>query len=203
MGNALFQSTVLLFALLAQSGCTVIIRPTISPSEFLNNGEKLSCTVALYVLDEFREYSSKHADVGDLKQWHLELGPVATDALRCALESRFKNVTVHVNRPQFPLASPAPSLVVVPAFDKVKAAFPVVFKFENYRVVVTMTIRVYDEVGKELQAVTLTGKGKKAGAIGSGSPGHAALPEACRQAIMEIVDQAAEVTAKLSVTRPI
>lgn len=198
MSSLRSRSTLFLFVVLTQGGCTAIIRPTISPSEFFINEKKLLPDVALYVPDGFREYSSKHTDVGDLKQWQLEVGPPATDALRYALESRFENVTVHASQPHFPLSSPGPSLVVVPAFDSVKAAFPVAFKFEVYRVALTMTIRVYDSAGNELKAVTLTGKGKKTGSIGYDSAGHAALPEACRRAIKEVVDQAVEAIAELA-----
>jgi len=187
------------FALLTQLGCTANVRPTFSPSEFVTNEEKLPANAALHVTDEFRKYSSSHTDVMDMKKWKLELGPATTDALRFALESRFENVTLRVGQPQFPIELPAKSLVVVPTIDSVKQTGPVLAKFEKYHVTITMTVSVYDPAGDELKKMTVTGKGEKAGSIGFDSPGHAALPEASRLAIKQLVDQILENLVKLAV----
>jgi len=185
-----FVPPLFLLVVLVQAGCSAVIRPTVGASEFLVNERKFPGDVALYVPDEFRTYSWAHTDAGDLKLWKLELGAATTDALRYALESRFDSVTVRASRPRFPLAPPGPSLAVVPTFDSVKVATPVVFKFENYRVALTLSLRVYDAAGNELESMILTGEGRKAGSIGYESAGHAALPEACHHAIKQVADQA-------------
>jgi len=180
---------LLLFALLSECGCTAVIRPTISASEYITSEKKVPTNVAFYATDEFREYSSKHTDVMDMKKWQLELGPAASDALRYAIESRFQKATVRAGEPSFPVDLPAGSLVVVPAFESAEQTGPVVFKFEKYHVAVTMKVRVHDPAGNELKNMTITGKGEKAGAIGYDSAGHSALPEAARLAIKEVADQ--------------
>lgn len=189
---------LLFFALLTQFGCTAAIRPNISASEFITNQEKVPTNAALYVTDEFRNYSSTHVDVMDIKKWKLELGPATTDALRYALESRFENVTLSVGQPQFPVDLPAGSLVVVPTFDSVSQRGPVFFKFEKYHVTVRMTVCVYDPAGRELKKMNLTGRGDKAGSIGYDSAGHSALPEASRLAIKQVVDQILQNLAELA-----
>lgn len=186
-------------ALLTQLGCTANIRPTISSSEFLTNEKKISTNTALYVTDEFRKYSSSHTDVMDMKKWKLELGPATTDAIRYALESRFEKVTIHVGHPQFPTELPEGSLVVTPTFDSVKQTGPVLAKFEKYHVIITMTVNVYDPAGQVLKKMTITGKGEKAGSIGYDSAGHAALPEASRLAIKQLVDQIVQNLVELAV----
>lgn len=185
--------------LLTQFGCTANVRPTISSSEFLTNEKKISTNTALYVTDEFRKYSSSHTDVMDMKEWKLELGPATTDALRYALENRFEEVTIHVGHPQFPIELPADSLVMVPTFDSVKQTGPVLAKFEKYHVIITMTVHVYDPTGQVLMKMSITGKGDKAGSIGYDSAGHAALPEASRLAIKQLVDQIAQNLVELAI----
>lgn len=193
-------SMLLSFALLTQLGCTAAIRPNISASEYITNQEKVPTNVALHVTTEFRKYSSSHTDVMDLKNWKLELGPATTDALRYALESRFENVMVSDGQPQFPVSLPEGSLVVVPTFNSVKQTGPVLVKFEKYHVTIQMTVCVYDPAGRELKKMSLTGKGEKAGAIGYDSAGHAALPEASRLAIKQIVDQILQNLIELAAT---
>ena len=185
--------------LLTQPGCTSVVRPSISSSEFLTNEKKIPTNMALYVTDEFRNYSSSQTDIFEGRKWKLELGPATTDALRYALESRFENVALNVGRPQFPIELPEGSLVVVPTFDSVKQTGPIFVKFEKYHVTITMTVCVYDPAGLGLKKMTLTGKGDKAGSAGFGSPGHAALPEASRYAIKQLVDQILQNLMELSV----
>jgi len=164
--------------LLVQTGCNVTVQPAISSAEYISDASKRPEAVALHVSEQFRSYKYEHADVGDLKNWELLLGPAATDALRFALEARFSSVRTSLGDPTFPIQDSSVALVMVPSFDSTKVSTPIAFKFENYTVTVGMSAAVFDRTGKELKRISATGKGVKRGSVGYSSAGHAALPEA-------------------------
>ena len=178
-------------------GCTAQVRPTISPSEYITNAPRLPATVALYFSDEFRNYAPKHDDPANFRSWILGLGPLATDAYTYAFEGRFEKVLVKAGEPQFPLPGGSVDYVVTPRFVSLNAGEPVFVKFENYWVELAIDVRIQDADGKNLETLHLKSKGVKRGAIGTESPGVAAYPVACREAVKPLVDQTVDRVIEL------
>ena len=178
------------FLVLLCGACTAIVQPHVSSAEFLVPGDKIPATVELYVSDAFRAYTVKKTDISEMKDWQFELGPVAVDAFRFALEAHFRDVDVKLGEPRYPLAAPAGFFAVVtPSFGKFAGSDPILFKFENYTAAVEFQVNVYDAAGKPLFSRQYTGKGKKQGAIGYEDPGHAAYPIAVQNAVKDAVGQ--------------
>jgi hypothetical protein len=185
-------SALLLIALGTAAGCTASVRPSVSESEFMTDRRKVNASVMLVSTEAFRNHSVKRTDLMDMKGWQFEIGPAASDTFRYTLASRFVASDVRPATPAYPLPSPAPRAVVVPSIVQLKSTQPIVFKFENYGVTVTLDVDVFDSRGTRLYSRTYTGSGKKQGAIGQESAGHAAFPEACRQALRQAIDAAVD-----------
>ena len=174
-------------------GCTATILPAVSESEFLTRKARVPGTVVLCISDQFREYTVKQTDVSDLKEWEFELGAAVVDAFRFDLESRIQTVDVCPGQADFSAVPKGARVVVVqPRFEGFKAGFPIAFKFENYWAELTIGVDVYDASGKVIHSGVYQGKGKKQGAIGYASAGHAALPVAAREAILEATKKAVD-----------
>lgn len=180
-------------AMIVLTGCTAIVRPSVSPTEFLTMGVKEPGRAELYVTDEFRTHVETKTDVMDMKKWQFELGPVAADTFRYALEAKFLKVDVKLGSPTFPLQESANGdllVVVEPSFSGFSSKCPFLFKFENYVVKVSFRVKAYDRAGTMLIDQVYQGVGKKRGSIGYESAGHAANPEAARLAVNDAVDKA-------------
>lgn len=181
------------------TGCTAQIRPTIHAWEYLTEEAKLNKTVALYFSDEFQSYAPKqYTPMADIKIWHLEIGPMATDAFIFAFQSRFQNVLIKKGLPQFPITESNVDFVVTPKFTSFKTGTPLIFKFENYWVELGMSTAIQDGKGNTLATVDLQQKGTKRGSIGPDSAGHAAYPAACVEAVKPMIKQTVERTVELA-----
>jgi hypothetical protein len=183
-----FRYGLVLVCLLAScvSGCAPVVQPHVSSTEFLVAAAKISGSIDLYVSEDFRSYKAEKTDISEMKNWNFELGPVAVDAFRYALESRFQQVSVTLGTPQFPMvAGNGLHVVVQPSFASFEASDPVFLKFENYKATVGFSVSVYDPSGKVVLSQTYTGEGKKQGSIGYADPGHAAYPIAVQNAIKD------------------
>ena len=181
------------------TGCTVVVRPIVSESEFITDDAKIPATVALCLNEEFRGYSYSHLDwVCDGRNYKMEVGPFASDWFRYAFESRIDNVIVKSAKPEFPLSESGVDLVVTPKFTSFEAGGPWIVKMEQYWVEVGMNIKIQDGQGKVLEAMELQQKGVKGGSIGL-QPGSHIYPETCRIAVKSIVDQTIEKIDELSI----
>jgi hypothetical protein len=173
-------------------GCTAVVKPHVSESDFLSSSEKIAANVDLYVSDDFRSHHESQTDVMDMKKWDFELGPVASDAFKYSLAAAFKSVTLKSVAPKFPLSANSAGdlrIAVRPAFASFDSHFPWVFKFETYSAEVGFTVDVYDADGKKVISKTYQGRGEKRGSIGFESAGHAANPVAAELAIRDAVQK--------------
>lgn len=185
---------VLAIAVLA-SGCTAVISPHVSESEFLSSAIKKPGKVQLFVTDEFRTHKESQTDVMDLKSWEYDLGPMAVDTFKYALGSRFNSVEVKLGKPTFPIAENGQNEIVItvePFFAGFDAHFPWLFKFETYVTEVTFRVKAYNKNGSQILDKTYQGKGEKRGSIGYESAGHSANPIATQLAVKDAVNQAVE-----------
>ena len=199
MKQRLALSASLAITILLLSGCTVVVRPTVSESEFITSEAKIPATVALCLNDKFRGYNYSHLDwVCDGRNYKMEVGPFASDWFRYAFESRIDNVIVKSDKPEFPLTDSSVDLVVTPKFTSFNAGGPWVVKMEQYWVDIGMNVKIQDGQGKVLETMELQQKGSKAGSIGL-QPGSHIYPETCRLAIKSIVGQAIDKIDELSV----
>lgn len=180
---------LILLITLCLVSCTAHIQPMVSPSEYLSNFDKIKGFVELYVTEEFRSFTVTKTDVSDLKRWELELGPAAVDAFRYELESKFEKVDVRLGKPSFPCQKEDLLMVVEPNFSKVGTHFPIIFKFETYRVAVIFQVKGYDKSGKLLMDKIIEGSGEKTGSIGFASAGHEANVVASKMAIKDAVSK--------------
>ena len=176
------------------TACTAVVSPHVSEAEFLTNTQKRPVQIDVYVTDEFRNHRETQQNVMDMKSWDYELGPVATDAFKYALASRFERVNLRLGAPHFPLAedSAARVYVVQPSFAGFDAHYPYVFKFETYTAKVTFLVALYDSSGKRLLENTFDGEGSMQGSIGYESAGHAANPVAAQEAVKAAVNKAVD-----------
>lgn len=186
---------------LTMSGCTAVVSPHVSESEFLSAQAKKRAQIQIYVSDEFRNYKNTQTDAMDMKKWEYELGPVTVDSLKYALASRFTSVELKLGTPTFPVIEETPTedwmIVVDPAFAQFDAHYPIVFKFEKYTAEIALRVRAFQKNGALLLDKTYQGKGSQSGAIGMESGGHAANPVAVKLAIKEAVNQAVADIAAL------
>lgn len=183
---------VALVATSALTGCTMIVSPNISSSDFLTTEEEVPGTIHLYVSEHFKNYTQDKTDISDMKEWHFELGEAATDAFRFAFESRFSDVKVRLGDPAFPIENDAHNeffVVVSPEFVSFKAYDPVVFKFEQFKVETSIRVDAYDTKGEKLFSEVYAGTGVKRGSIGYQSAGMNAYPVATELALEEIVNE--------------
>lgn len=180
------------------SGCSNVVRATVSPSEFISDGTKEPSVVALQVTDDFRNYSGKHVDWWcDATSYTMQIGPLATDWFQYALENKFQNVIVASGMPKFPYADSNVNFVVTPEFTSFKAGGPVVVKMENYWVELGMTVTIQDGQGKVLDTLELKEKGAQGGTPGF-NPGTHVYPEVCRKAVKPLVDKTIERLAEIN-----
>jgi hypothetical protein len=179
-----FSLASVLIVLIA--GCAPVIQPRVSSSEFLIAGNKVPGRVELFVLEEFTSYKAEKTDVSELKTWKFELGPVAVDSFRFALESRFEQVSVTLGTPRFPVDAGAVFYAAVqPSFVSFKASDPILFRFEDYKATIGFNMSVFDADGKIILSQTYTGEGTQQGSIGYADPGHAAYPIAVQNAVKD------------------
>lgn len=176
-------------------GCSATVRPAISQSEYLQSGAKIPRHVLVFVSPELRDYTAKSSDVGDMKEWTFVMGPATVDALRYEMESRFEKVEMRLGTPSYPV-SPTDALVVVPAIKAFKADQPIMFKFEEYEVKLTIANGLTTAAGEPLLNKEYVGIGVKRGSIGNESGGHAANPEASRLAIKDAVKKLVDDVAQ-------
>lgn len=179
------------------SGCTVVVRPSFSESEFLSDAPKAPISVAVYVSDELKNYEHGHFDWWcDARNYDMKVGPMTIDCFHYALESRVQTVQMKPGLPSFPLAEPA-DFVITPKFTDFKAGGPVAVKFEPYWVEISMEITIQDSQGQVLDTLTLKEKGSKGGSIGM-EPGTHIYPETCRTAVRAMVTQTVDKVLELS-----
>lgn len=184
---------IILLLLFIFSGCTAHVQPNVSESEYLTSTIKKSGRAELYVTEAFSTYTVSKTDVMDMKKWQYELGPVSVDSFKYALASRFEKVDVKLGTPSFPKESDVDKdllVIVEPAFSQFDTHFPVVFKFETYKAVISFTVKAYDRTGKLILEKVYEGVGGKRGSIGYESAGHAANPVAVKLAVKDAVGKA-------------
>lgn len=181
--------TPMLMGIMVLTGCSNVVRPVVSPSEFIINGEKFDSTVALHITDEYREYKGKHVDWWcDATSYTMQIGPLATDWFRFSLESQFEQVKVNSGLPKFPYSGSDVDFVVTPKFTSFKAGGPVIIKLEKYWVELGMEVTIQDKSGKVLDVLELTEKSSKGGTPGF-NPGTDLYPEICREAVRPLVEK--------------
>ena len=180
-------------------GCAPVIQPHVSSSEFLVAGNTIPGKVDLYVSEAFRSYKAEKTDISELKTWKFDLGPVAVDAFRFGLESRFDDVSVKLGDPQFPVDTNGIFYAAVqPSFAQFAASDPVLFKFENYKATVGFSVSVKGADGDMVHSQTYVGEGVKQGSIGYADAGHAAYPIAVQNAVKDAVNKFVFVLVDLS-----
>jgi hypothetical protein len=179
----------LFLAILSNSmltGCSPVVQARVSPTEFLVAGEKNPGKVDLFITEEFRSHIAEKTDISEFKQWKFELGTVAADAFRYALESRFETVSVRLGTPQFPSTPPETFYAAVqPSFTSFGASDPVLFRFENYKATIGFDVAVYRADGTTLFTRAYTGEGTQQGSIGYDDPGLSAYPVAVQNAVKD------------------
>ncbi len=180
--------TVVSLAGIFLTGCTAVIRPTVSRSEFLIDEAKIPASVAFHATDKLKNYSGEHFDWWcDATKYKMELGPVTIDWFNYALESKFSNVFLAYGAPTFPYTRDV-DFVVTPEFTSFKSGGPVVVKLEKYWVELGMNVTIQDRNGQILETLQLKEKGARAGTIGV-NPGVHLYPEICRLAIKSLVNK--------------
>ena len=184
---------IILLLLFVSSGCTAHVQPNVSESEYLTSTPKKSGRAELYVTEAFRTHIETKTDAMDMKKWQYELGPLSVDCFKYALASRFEKVDVKLGTPSFPMESEVNKdllVVIEPAFSQFDTHFPIAFKFETYKAVISFRVKAYDRTGKLILENVYEGVGSKRGSIGSASAGHAANPVAAKLAVKNAVDKA-------------
>lgn len=180
------------------AGCSNVVRGTVSKSEFVSSGPKTSSVVAFHATDEFRTYKGKHVDWWcDATSYTMEIGTLATDWFRYALENQFAGVVVASGQPEFPYADSNVDYVITPAFTSFKAGGPVVVKMEHYWVELGMSVVIQDAKGNTLDTLELLEKGSQGGTPGF-NPGTHVYPEVCRKAVKPLVDTTIAKLVELS-----
>lgn len=188
--------TVSVILVIVVTGCSNVVRPVVSQSEFSYNGIKNASKVALHITDEFREYEGEHVDWWcDATSYKMQIGPLASDWFKYALESRFETVKMVAGMPSFPYSEDV-DFVVTPEFTSFKAGGPVVVKLEAYWVELEMTATIQDRTGKKLNVLELKEKGSQGGTPGF-NPGTHIYPEVCRLAVKPLVDKTIEKIVEL------
>jgi hypothetical protein len=183
------------------SGCTAVVRPTISRSEFLSYERKIPASVALHVTDRFKNYSAEHFDWWcDGTNYRMEIGSFATDCFQYALESRFEDVSVCLGMPRFPYPKSNVDYIVTPRFTSFEAGGPIFIKLENYWVKLGMYVTIQDKTGEVLESLNLNEKGTQGGTIGV-NPGVHLYPNICRLAIQPMVRKTVDKIVELN-SRP-
>jgi hypothetical protein len=189
---------MLLAAIVVLTGCTNVVRATVSPSEFAPKDLKTPATVALHVTDEYRTFKGKHVDWWcDATSYTMEIGPLASDWFQYAMENQFENVIVGSGQPEFPYANPEVDFVVTPEFTSFKAGGPVVVKLEKYWVELGMSAKIQDARGNVLDTLELKERGEQGGTPGF-NPGTHVYPEVCRKAVKPLVDKTVARLVELS-----
>jgi hypothetical protein len=190
--------TTMLIGTMVFTGCSNVVRPSISQSEFILNGEKVNSTVALHITDEYRNFKGKHVDWWcDATSYTMEIGPLATDWFRYSFESQFERVNVNSGLAKFPYSVSDVDFVVTPEFTSFKAGGPVIIKLEKYWVELGMTATIQDKSGKVLDTLELKEKGSKGGTPGF-NPGTDLYPEICREAVRPLVEKTTNRLIELS-----
>jgi hypothetical protein len=190
--------SIAFFVILFLTGCTADIRPTVSQSEFLGNNAKVHAGIALFITDDFKNYSASHFDWWcDATKYKMEIGPFATDWLRYSLESKFDDVKLLSGNPKFPYSDSSINFVVTPKFTTFKAGGPVLVKLEKYWIELGMDVSIQDREGKILKTLKLKEKGAQAGTIGV-NPGVHLFPNICRLAMKPLADKTIAKLVELS-----
>ena len=194
----MFFCATVLIGTMVFTGCSNVVRPVVSQSEFIVDGEKNDSKVALHVTDEYRKYRGKHVDWWcDATSYKMEIGQLATDWFRYSLESQFEEVTVNSGVPKFPYSSSDADFVVIPEFTSFKAGGPVVVKVEKYWVELGMKTTIQDKSGNVLDVIELKEKGARGGTPGF-NPGTHVYPEVCREAVGTLVDKTVDRLVEIS-----
>ena len=183
-------SLIVIVAVVGVTGCTPIVQPRVSSSEFLVEGDKIPGDIELFISEEFRSHTAEKTDISEFKTWKFELGTVAADTFRFSLESRFEHVSVRLGAPKFKMDSDENFYAVVqPEFTNFEASDPILFKFEDYKAKVGFLVTVYNAKEQKILSQTYTGQGVKQGSIGYDDPGHSAYPIAVQEAIKDAVSK--------------
>jgi hypothetical protein len=189
---------VVSLAVICLTGCTAVVRPTISRSEFLVDEAKIPASVAFHATNKFKNFSGEHFDWWcDGTKYKMEFGSVTIDWFNYALESKFTNVSLAYGAPKFPYKKSDVDFVLTPEFTSFKAGGPVVVKLEKYWVELGMNVTIQDRNGKILETLQLKEKGSRAGTIGV-NPGVHLYPEICRLAIKPLVNKTIEKLVELN-----
>ena len=181
--------------LVALCSCKATVRPTVSPADFAPATNPVPGEIALVVSEDLRTFTGESGNWLDFKTWIFEVGPCTVDAFRYALEERFSSVRVVPEEATLDAAEDSPRPVLariepeIVAFDGDE---PWVFKFETYAVDLRCRVRVRDAEGRLLYERDYDARGTKRGSVGFESAGHAAHPEAYREAVLSIVRQVAD-----------
>lgn len=190
-------SSVLFIGAFFLTGCTAVVRPTVSQTEFMNSDTKIPAVVVMHVTDDFRKYSAEHFDWWcDATKYKMEIGPFATDWFRYALESKFSDVSLVSGGIEFPYNESDVDVILTPKFTSFKAGGPVVVKLEQYWVELGMDITFQDREGNVLETLNLKEKGSQGGTIGV-NPGVHLYPNICRLAIKPLADKTIAKTIEL------
>lgn len=174
------------------SGCTSVVNPHISTTDFLIVNEKIPAKIQLYITEHFKNHRVTKTDVSGLTKLQFELGLLAVEAFRLGLESQFTNVDIKSGTPRFPVQK-----------DKRNEFFAIVYpvftssKFENYTVDVIFDVNVYSHDGTLLLSKNYKGHGVKKGPIGA-STGFSAYPSAAQAAVKNAVEQVVSDIARLA-----
>lgn len=188
MNNHWMCGVLLAIGAAALAGCTPVVQPRVSPTEFLVAEDRIPGRIDVLITEAFRSHTVEKSDVSEFKKWQFELGPVTVDALRFALETRFEKVSVKLGDGTFPVATDGGFYSAVqPSFGEFKATDPVVFRFENYGATVGLNVTVLDAEGGTVLSKSYVGEGTQRGSIGYADPGHAAYPVAVQNAVKDAV----------------
>lgn len=193
-----FLFVVMLIGTLVLTGCSNVVYPVVSRSEFINDKDKIASIVVLHTTNAFRGYECKHVDWWfDGTAYDMKIGSLATEWFRYSLESQFEKVEVNSEFPKFPYPKSNVDFVIVPEFTSFKAGGPVVIPFENYWVKLGMKTTIYDKSGNVLDVVELNEKGSKRGVLWF-NQGTEVYPEVCRRAVSPLVEKSVQRLIEVS-----
>jgi hypothetical protein len=197
MKKSYLLSLILMGIVVSGAGCTAVVRPSVSPSEFMSDKPKILANVALHITEEFKNYSAEHFDWWcDGTKYKMEIGPFATDWFRYALENRFADASIAYGMPEFPYSESGTDFIITPKFTTFKAGGPVLVKIEKYWIELGMDVTIQDSRGQILETLQLQEKGAQAGTLGV-NPGVHLYPNICRLAVKPLVEQTIEKIAEL------
>ncbi|MEM7305433.1 MAG: hypothetical protein AAF682_02125 [Planctomycetota bacterium] len=190
---------------IALTSCQAVVRPTISSADFIGPEPRVDAEVLLLVSEDFRTYRETSTDWMDFKKWVFEVGPCAVDAFRHALGSRFERVHMAAAEATDAVASARQEGVVAilrPEIVKLDGQEPLLFKWGEYSVDLACAIEVLDAQGGVLYERTYHTMGEQRGSVGFESAGHAAHPEAFREAMVQLARHASAELAEFLASAP-